>query len=121
MGSAGFVKMPRGMQHGLWPPCSEHIFSWPQGANHTCEALLILINQRFIEHGDLPQQFSVQLDNASSNKKYLVLGFLGIYVILGIFKSVRARFLLENHAHDVYDAFQGIHAKALARAPAAPP
>ena len=61
--------------------------------------------------------FSVQLDNASSNKNMLVLGFLGIYVFLGIFKSVRVRFLLENHAHDVYDAFQGIHAKALERVP----
>ena len=64
-------------------------------------------------------QFTVQLDNASSNKKCLVLAFLGVYVILGIFKTVRVRFLLENHAHDVYDAFQGIHAKALERAPTA--
>ena len=90
-----------------------------EGANHTCECLLILINQHFIEHGDLPPNFTVQLDNASSNKNSLVLGFLGIYVLLGIFKTARVRFLLESHAHDVYDAFQGIHAKALERAPQA--
>jgi len=90
-----------------------------EGANHTCESLLILINQHFIEHGDLPPNFTVQLDNASSNKNSLVLGFLAIYVLLGIFKTARVRFLLENHAHDVYDAFQGIHAKALERAPQA--
>ena len=79
--------------------------------------MLIIINQYFIENGDLPLQFTVQLDNASSNKNSLVLGFLGLYVILGIFKSARVRFLFENHAHDIYDAFQGIHAKALERRP----
>lgn len=78
---------------------------------------MILINQHYIEHGELPPTFTVQLDNASSNKNILVLGFLAIYVLLGIFKSVRVRFLLENHAHDVYDAFQGIHAKKLERVP----
>ena len=82
--------------------------------------MLILISQHFIENGVLPLQFSVQFDNASSNKNLLVLAFLGLYVILGIFKTVRVRFLLENHAHDIYDAFQGIHAKALERSPTPP-
>ncbi len=79
--------------------------------------MLILINQHYIEHNELPPHFTVQLDNASSNKNALVLGFLGIYVLLGVFKTARVRFLLENHAHDVHDAFQGIHAKALEHAP----
>jgi hypothetical protein len=39
-----------------------------------------------------------------------VLAYLGLYVLEGVFSSIRVRCLLENHAHDVYDAFQAVHA-----------
>ena len=53
---------------------------------------------------------SVQFDGASTNKCILVLAYLGLYALEGVFKRVRVRCLLEHHAHDVYDAFHAVHA-----------
>ncbi len=79
-------------------------------ASHTCECLSVMINTAHHEHGDLPSVLSVQFDGASTNKCILVLAFLGLYVLEGVFKCVRVRCLLESHAHDVYDAFHAVHA-----------
>lgn len=80
-------------------------------ANHTCECLNVMINTAFCEHGVLPSSLSVQFDGATTNKCSLVLAFLGLFVLEGVFSNVRARCQLENHAHDVYDAFHAIHAR----------
>jgi hypothetical protein len=69
-----------------------------------------MINTAYIEHGDLPSVLTVQFDGASTNKCMLVLAFLGLYVLEGVFRTVRVRCLLESHAHDVYDAFHAVHA-----------
>lgn len=37
-------------------------------------------------------------------------------VLFGVVSESRARFELENHAHDIYDAFHAIHARAVRRA-----
>ena len=79
-------------------------------ANHTCECLLIMINACFIEHKVLPRILTLQFDGASTNKCMLVLAFMALYVLEGVFDMARARCELENHAHDLYDAFQAIHA-----------
>ena len=79
-------------------------------ASHTCECLTIMINTVYAEHGNLPPTLSVQFDGASNNKCIAVLAYLGLYVLEGVFSSIRVRCLLENHAHDVYDAFQAVHA-----------
>ena len=34
-------------------------------------------------------------------------------VLHGVVKRARVRFELENHAHDIYDAFGGIHSNAV--------
>ena len=75
----------------------------------TCECLTIMINTVYAEHGNLPT-LSVQFDGASNNRCIAVLAYLGLYVLEGVFSSIRVRCLLENHAHDVYDAFQAVHA-----------
>ena len=55
----------------------------------------------------MPKCLAVQADNARTNKGWLVLGFLGAYVLNGVFEEARLRFCLEDHANDIYDAFQG--------------
>ena len=85
------------------------------GASHVCESIMIAINTVYQEHGDLPKMATVQADNASVNHNMCVLGFLGLYCLLGVFNVSRLRFELENHAHDIYDAFQGIHKTAITR------
>ena len=79
-----------------------------QGCNHTCETILTMVNTVYEEHNQLPKCLAVQADNARTNKGWLVLGFLGVYVLNGVFEEARLRFCLEDHAHDIYDAFQGI-------------
>ena len=83
------------------------------GGNHTCESIMVLVNTCFLDHGTLPKEATVQLDNASTNKCMLVLAFMGVYCVHGVFEQARVRFCLEHHAHDVYDAFHAIHSKAL--------
>jgi hypothetical protein len=79
-------------------------------ASHTCECLSVMINVAYQERRALPPTLTVQFDGASTNKCILVLAFLGLYVLEGVFKTVRVRCLLENHAHDVYDSFHAVHA-----------
>ncbi len=79
-------------------------------ANHTCESIGIMVNTAFKEHGCLPSLLSVQFDGATTNKCSLVLAYMGLYVMEGVFTTARARCELESHAHDVYDAYQAIHA-----------
>ena len=79
-------------------------------ANHTCECLLIMINGCFIAHKVLPRILSLQFDGASTNKCMLVLAFMALYVLEGVFDMARARCEMENHAHDLYDSYHAIHA-----------
>ena len=85
------------------------------GANHLCESIAITLNAAFEDHGDLPDTISCNLDNASVNHNMLTLAFAGLYVLFGVTRKFRIRFELENHAHDIYDAFQGIHGQAVRR------
>jgi hypothetical protein len=114
-------------------------------ASHTCESIMVVLNTVFDEHGDIPLRASVQLDNAANNHNMLVLAFMSLYVprpalclarshmlrvgggtcgtlagacqvLHGVTSECRARFELENHAHDLYDAFHGIHASAVRKA-----
>jgi hypothetical protein len=103
------------------------------GASHTCEGVAIILNTVFQEHGKLPRRISLQLDNAATNHNMLVLAFMGLYVapgqvdsttrrvlasfwcqaanhhvcqvLHGVVTEARVRFELENHAHDLYDAY----------------
>ena len=78
-------------------------------ANHTIECLMVLINCVFEEHNAMPYEFTFQCDGASTNKCVLVLAFLAMYLIYGVFRRSRLRNEMEHHAHDVYDAAQAIH------------
>ena len=82
-------------------------------ANHTCEIICIVVNTVLRDHATLPPDFTMQFDGASTNKCILVLVFVGLYVLSGVFRQGRARCELENHAHDVYDAWHAIHARAV--------
>ena len=84
-------------------------------ANLTCECLGIMINTAFEEHGMLPPVMTVQFDGASTNKCILTLAYISMYILFRIFRTGRARCELENHAHDIYDAFQAVHAKSVRR------
>lgn len=101
------------------------------GANHLCECVAIVLNTVFKEHGDIPRKITLQMDNASTNHNMLILAFMGLYVarglvvkqvrtancllqaqipcscqvLFGVVSEARVRFELENHAHDLYDAF----------------
>ena len=46
----------------------------------------------------------------------LVIVFLALYVLFDVVDEARLRLLLENHAHDIYDAFQGVRATAVDKA-----
>jgi hypothetical protein len=109
-------KIMNGLVHG---DRMSHVIISPAcvvaGANHVCESILTVINSAYEEHGDLPTKFSVQLDNATCNHCSLVFAFVGLYVLLGVFKSARIRFQLPDHAHDIYDAFHGITKAAVLR------
>lgn len=105
------MKVFNGLVHG---DQTSHVILSPgvvgATANHTCECLAIMINSAYLRLGDLPQVLTVQFDGASTNKCILVLAFLSLYVLEGVFHTVRVRCLLEHHAHDVYDAFHAVHA-----------
>ena len=108
------MKVMNGLVHG---DHRSHVILSPgsvvAGGNHTCESIMILVNTCLLDHGTLPRQATVQLDNASTNKCMLVLAFMGVYCVHGVFEQARVRFCLEHHAHDIYDAFHAIHSKAL--------
>lgn len=107
-------KIQNGLIHG---DTRSHVIISPPSAkataSHTCESILIAVNTAYEEHGNLPPKASVNLDNASVNHNMLVLGLMSMYVLLGVFDLARVRFEIENHAHDIYDAFQAIHSKAI--------
>ena len=84
-------------------------------ANHTIECILVMINDVLEVHDVMPEEFTLQCDGASTNKNVLVLAFLALLVMEGVFRQARLRMELEHHAHDVYDAFQAIHARMARR------
>ena len=86
------------------------------GANHTCESMMVVLNGAFADHGDIPPNICLQLDNASNNHNILVLAFAGLYVLEDVCETFKVRFELENHAHDIYDAFTAIHNRAVQKA-----
>ena len=107
-------KIQNGLIHG---DTRSHVIISPPSirvtASHTCESILIAINTAYEEHGNLPPKVSVNFDNAHINHNMLVLGLLSMYVLLGVFDLARLRFEIENHAHDIYDAYQAIHSRAI--------
>ena len=78
-------------------------------ANQTCECICIVVNTVLHDHGAMPQDFTIQFDGASTNKCILVLAYIGLYPMSGVFHECRARCEVENHAHDVYDSYHHIH------------
>ena len=109
-------KVMNGIVHGA--PYSHVILSpWSivAGSNHVCECLAVAINTCILEYGRLPPSVTLQGDNSSVNHSNCVLAFLAVYVLFGCFKSARLRFMLEHHAHDVYDAFHGVTKRAVER------
>ena len=84
-------------------------------ANHTIECLLVIVNCVLMDQGVMPHEFTMQCDGASTNKCILVLAFLSLYLIFGVFRRARLRMELEHHAHDVYDAVQAMHAGMVKR------
>ena len=110
------LKVMNGIVHGA--PCSHVMLSpWSitAGSNHVCECVAVAVNTCVLDHGRLPPMLTVQADNSSVNHSNCLLGFLAVYVLLGCFTSARLRFMLENHAHDIYDAFHGVTKRAVER------
>ena len=105
------MKVMNGLVHG---DNRSHVILSPgvvgATANLTCDCLGIMINTAFEEHGMLPPQMTFQFDGASTNKCILTLAYISTYILFRIFSRSRARCELENHAHDVYDAFHAVHA-----------
>ena len=86
------------------------------GASHTCESIMVVLNGAFQDHGDIPPNICLQLDNASNNHNILVLAFAALYVLDDVCETFKVRFELDNHAHDIYDAFTAIHNRAVRKA-----
>ena len=84
-------------------------------ASHTIECMLIMINEVLEVHGVMPEEYTLQCGGASTNNNVLVLTVLALLVMEGVFRQARLRMELEHHAHDVYDAFQAIHARMAKR------
>ena len=104
------LKVMNGLVHG---DNRSHVMLSPwcvvAGSSHVCESIAVAVNTALTDHKRLPPRLTVQCDNASVNHSMCVLGFLALYVLLNVFDTARLRFLLENHAHDIYDAFQAVH------------
>ena len=86
-----------GLVHGdlrshviLSPPCVI------AGSSHVCEAIMIVMNTAYEEHGNLPRVASVQLDNASPNHSMLVFSFCAQYVLFNVVDKFRVRFELAS-------------------------
>ena len=103
------MKVANGLIHG---DSRSHVILSPgclsATANHTCEVILTMLNVAYEEHGDLPMRGALQFDGASVNRNILIMAFLGLYVMEGVFLQFRARNEVEEHAHDLYDAFHAI-------------
>eukprot|EP00971_Amphidinium_carterae_P298792 5935994-Amphidinium_carterae.1 len=84
-------------------------------ANHTIECMNIIVNHSFETTKTLPLDFVLQVDGASNNKNMAVLGFMGLWVMEGVFKTCKLRMEMEHHAHDIYDAFHSIHTSVVRR------
>ena len=67
------------------------------------------------EHGVMPSILKLNLDNAATGKNALLLAFFGLLVFYNCFDEAHLRFLLADHAHDIYDTFAAITAKLLTR------
>ena len=110
------MKVCNGLVHG---DTRSHVILSPgvvgATASHTIECLSIIINTVLQEHNVMPPEFSMQFDGASTNKNILVLAYLGLYVLFGVFRQARARNEVEHHAHDIYDAVHAVHAGAVRR------
>lgn len=110
------LKVMNGLVHG---DHRSHVILSPgvivAGACHSCETIAIMINACMEDHGDVPKKMSLQMDNAATNHNMLVIAFAGLYVMEGVADSFRLRFGLEHHNHDIYDAFQAIHAQKVYR------
>ena len=110
------MKVCNGLIHG---DTRSHVILSPgvvgATANHTIDCLTIMINTVLQEHGTMPPEFALQFDGASTNKNILVLTYLALYVLFGVFRRARARCELEHHAHDIYDAVHAVHAGQVRR------
>ena len=84
-------------------------------ANHAIECMIVMVNDVLEVHNAMPEKFTMQCDGASTNKNTLVLAFLALLVMEGVFQTARLCMELEHHAHDVYDAFQAYHARMVRR------
>ena len=79
--------------------------------------LMEVLRVVLLEHGVLPAILMLNLDNAATGKNSLLLAFFAMLVFFACFDEAHLRFLLADHAHDIYDAFAGITAKLLGRTP----
>ena len=52
-----------------------------EACNHTCKTILTMVNTVYEEHKRLPKRLATTADNYRTNKSWLVLGFLGGYVV----------------------------------------
>ena len=110
------MKVMNGLVHG---DKRSHVILSPgvvgATANHTCESLTIMINTVFKEHETMPPEGTLQFDGATTNKCILTLAYSGLYVLEKVFTRFHAKNELENHAHDLYDAFHAVHAVGVRR------
>lgn len=108
------MKVMNGLVHG---DSRSHVILSPgtivASANHTCESVAVILSVAFEDHGDIPPEIVLQMDNASPNHNILVFAFCGLYVLEDVCERFRIRFELPHHAHDIYDAFEAVHAKAV--------
>ena len=74
-----------------------------------------MVNTVYEEHNTVPKRLTAQGDNAATNNTRVVLGVLGVYGIEGVTEEGRLRMCMEDHAHDVYDAYHGIHVTRLSQ------
>lgn len=74
-----------------------------------------MVNTVYEEHKVVPHRLTVQGDNAATNKTWVVLGVLGVYGVEGVINEGRLRCCMEEHAHDIYDAYHGIHVTRLSQ------
>jgi hypothetical protein len=88
----------------------------PHDPNLTC--FVILQSLLALEAlGPLPPVLNLQLDNTCrENKNWCLFTFLGVLVLIGVFKEINVKFLPVGHTHEDIDAVFSQIAKKLRRA-----
>lgn len=92
--------------HGFGAYAALYTDACKAGHNVTCQALLQVLKLVAARRGGLPPHLYLQLDNTTRQcKGKFIGGFLGVLILIGVFKSITVGYLPVGHTHEDIDQF----------------